>query len=145
MDRQDVASSGAEALELLRSGNSYAIIFMDLCIPGMDGFEITRRIKANPAWASTPVVALSALGQPEDRVRCFEVGMVDFLAKPFTVSELQTVLGALGVLPGSFSKAAAAEASDRHTRYPLSGGLGSMSGTDLASSCPSDLSDDRTP
>ena len=51
-------------------------------MPGMDGFEVCRRLKANPATAHLPIVMVTALDQPADRVRGLEAGADDFLTKP---------------------------------------------------------------
>jgi two-component system cell cycle response regulator len=51
-------------------------------MPGMDGFEVCRRIKTNPSTAHIPVVMVTALTDPTDRVRGLEVGADDFLSKP---------------------------------------------------------------
>ncbi|MGO8831330.1 MAG: PleD family two-component system response regulator [Roseiarcus sp.] len=75
------ASSGPEALALCQEGVC-DIILLDVMMPGMDGFEVCRRLKANPATAHLPVVMVTALDQPADRVRGLEAGADDFLTKP---------------------------------------------------------------
>src|SRR6185369_14913521 len=58
------------------------IVLLDVMMPGMDGFEVCRRIKGNPKIAHVPVVMVTALDQPSDRVAGLEAGADDFLTKP---------------------------------------------------------------
>src|SRR6202142_596106 len=58
------------------------IVLLDVMMPGMDGFEVCRRIKSNPKTAHVPVVMVTALDQPSDRVMGLEAGADDFLTKP---------------------------------------------------------------
>src|SRR5579871_5769369 len=58
------------------------IVLLDVMMPGMDGFEVCRRIKNNPKTAHVPVVMVTALDQPSDRVAGLEAGADDFLTKP---------------------------------------------------------------
>lgn len=75
------AYSGPEALEVT-SREHPDIILLDVMMPGMDGFEVCRRIKADPATAHIPVVMVTALDQASDRVTGLEAGADDFLTKP---------------------------------------------------------------
>jgi two-component system cell cycle response regulator len=75
------ATSGPEALELCRDDRC-DIVLLDVMMPGMDGFEVCRRLKADPATAHLPVIMVTALDQPADRVRGLEAGADDFLTKP---------------------------------------------------------------
>jgi two-component system cell cycle response regulator len=79
----DVVSvtNGPEALELCRDGRA-DIVLLDVMMPGMDGFEVCTRLKADPATKHLPVVMVTALDQPADRVRGLECGADDFLTKP---------------------------------------------------------------
>src|SRR6202035_5048853 len=74
------AASGAEALAV--SQRSECVILLDVMMPDMDGFEVCRRLKANPATHFIPVVMVTALDSPLDRVRGLEAGADDFLTKP---------------------------------------------------------------
>jgi two-component system cell cycle response regulator len=76
-----LAMSGAEALAVASQGRC-DVILLDVMMPGMDGFEVCRRLKADPATAHVPVVMVTALDQPADRVRGLEAGADDFLTKP---------------------------------------------------------------
>lgn len=75
------ATNGPEALELCRDGR-IDIVLLDVMMPGMDGFEVCTRLKADPATMHLPVVMVTALDQPADRVRGLECGADDFLTKP---------------------------------------------------------------
>jgi two-component system, cell cycle response regulator len=75
------AYSGAEALAKMDESEP-DIVLLDVMMPGMDGFEVCRRIKANPKTAHVPVVMVTALDQPTDRVAGLEAGADDFLTKP---------------------------------------------------------------
>ncbi len=82
------ASNGFDALQLC-ARSPVDIILLDVMMPGMDGFEVCRRLKADPATAHIPVVLVTALDQPADRVRGLEAGADDFLTKP--VDELALI------------------------------------------------------
>ena len=75
------AFSGPEALDVI-SREHPDIILLDVMMPGMDGFEVCRRIKGDPTTAHIPVVMVTALDQPSDRVAGLEAGADDFLTKP---------------------------------------------------------------
>ena len=75
------ASSGQEALEVC-ARERIDVVLLDVMMPGMDGFEACRRIKANPRTHHVPVVMVTALDQPSDKVQGLENGADDFLTKP---------------------------------------------------------------
>jgi two-component system cell cycle response regulator len=75
------AMNGAEAIEMVHRLQP-DIILLDVMMPGMDGFEVCRRLKADPVTLHIPVVMLTALDQPSDRVEGLEAGADDFLTKP---------------------------------------------------------------
>jgi two-component system cell cycle response regulator len=75
------AMNGPEALDICARGQC-DIVLLDVMMPGMDGFEVCRRLKANPRTAHLPVVMVTALDQPADRVAGLEAGADDFLTKP---------------------------------------------------------------
>ena len=76
-----LAANGMEALELLRQ-TAFDCVLMDVQMPLMDGLEATRRIRADPRLADLRVLAMTATATNEDRVRCIEAGMDDFISKP---------------------------------------------------------------
>jgi two-component system cell cycle response regulator len=75
------AFSGAEALALCERAEC-DIVLLDVMMPDMDGFEACRKLKSNPATHHIPVVMVTALDQPSDRVKGLEAGADDFLTKP---------------------------------------------------------------
>jgi putative two-component system response regulator len=64
------------------------LILLDVRMPGMDGFEVCRRLKANPRWQLVPVVMITGLGSTQDRVEALEAGAIDFMVKPIDRTEL---------------------------------------------------------
>jgi two-component system, cell cycle response regulator len=82
------AASGAEALAICERAQC-DIVLLDVMMPEMDGFEVCRRLKAGPKTHHIPVVMVTALDQPSDRVRGLEAGADDFLTKP--VSDIALV------------------------------------------------------
>src|SRR6202158_940565 len=76
-----LASNGAQALEICERGQC-DIVLLDVMMPGMDGFEVARRIKSNTAAPHIPVVMVTALDQPAARGKGLDAGADDFLTKP---------------------------------------------------------------
>ncbi len=76
-----VAESGADALAVL-SHSPVDLILLDVVMPGIDGFETCARIKANPAWADLPVLFMTSIDTPADKVRAFGAGAEDYIVKP---------------------------------------------------------------
>jgi two-component system cell cycle response regulator len=75
------AMNGVDALEAVQRARP-DIVLLDVMMPGIDGIEVCRRIKSNPATHHIPVIMVTALDQPEDRVKGLEAGADDFLTKP---------------------------------------------------------------
>ena len=85
--RVTTANSGAAALEAV-SHERPDLILLDILMPGMDGYEVCRRLKANAATQPIPVIVLTALNEQTDKVRALEAGADDFLSKPVDRAEL---------------------------------------------------------
>ncbi|HET8747644.1 MAG TPA: ATP-binding protein, partial [Ramlibacter sp.] len=85
------ARDGADAVTMVRN-RDYALVLMDMQMPGIDGLQAARAIRRLPGRALLPIVALTANAFAEDRRRCLEAGMNDFLAKPVQPEELYRVL-----------------------------------------------------
>jgi two-component system, sensor histidine kinase and response regulator len=97
----DQAATGEEAVTLART-KAYDLIMMDCHMPHMDGFEATRMIRESQSHRQrVPIVALTASVTSEDRQRCFDAGMDDFLGKPIIVDELESMVGKWTSLKGS--------------------------------------------
>jgi two-component system, cell cycle response regulator len=82
------ASNGFDALDICER-TQVDVILLDIMMPEMDGFEVCERLKSNPRTAHIPVVMVTALDQPSDRVRGLKAGADDFLTKP--VNDLQLI------------------------------------------------------
>lgn len=83
------AFDGIEALErtaIVRPD----LILLDVVMPGLDGYEVTRRIKADPSTQSLPIILVTALESPEDKIRGLEAGAEEFLTKPVNAVEIET-------------------------------------------------------
>ncbi len=66
------------------------LILLDIAMPGMDGFEVCRRLKATPILAEIPVIFLGSSGENEERARAFSAGGADYVTKPFQEEEILT-------------------------------------------------------
>ena len=88
----DLAGGGQEALRLVRA-TDYDAIVLDVMMPGLDGFETCKRLRADGVWV--PVLMLTARDAVEDRVRGLDGGADDYLTKPFSLAELTARLRAL--------------------------------------------------
>lgn len=82
-----VASAGDEALAYARRHPLDAIV-LDLMLPGMDGLEVCRALRADRSTAAVPIIMLTARAEEQDRIRGLELGADDYVAKPFSPNEL---------------------------------------------------------
>jgi CheY-like chemotaxis protein len=90
----DVVADGRAALDALEE-RDYDLILMDCQLPGLDGYETTRRLRARETDRRIPVIAVTAHAFSGERERCLAAGMDEHLAKPFHLEELSAVLGRL--------------------------------------------------
>ena len=94
--RDLLASAGFEILEATTGEDAVAraeatvpdLILMDIQLPGIDGYEVTRRIKANPALRHIPVIAVTSYALSGDEVKALEAGCDAYVTKPFDPAEL---------------------------------------------------------
>ena len=82
-----IAADGERGLCLLNRGK-FEVILLDLMLPGVDGLEVCRRIRAAPEWSALPILMLTARGEDVDKIVGLELGADDYLAKPFNPREL---------------------------------------------------------
>lgn len=81
------ALDGAEGLKKAKE-ESPDLVILDIMMPGMDGYEVCRHLRADPQTAHLPILMLTARERPRDRNAGFEAGADDYLTKPFVLSEL---------------------------------------------------------
>jgi sigma-B regulation protein RsbU (phosphoserine phosphatase) len=82
-----VAKNGEMALSIARKAHPN-LILLDIMMPGIDGYEVCRQLKADPATREIPVIFLSALGDTKDKVQGLDLGAVDYVTKPFQPDEV---------------------------------------------------------
>lgn len=89
----DTAENGIEALERVENSH-YSVIFMDLQMPEMDGFEATKEIRKiqERKKAKTPIIAITANAMQGDQKKCLDAGMDDYLSKPFELNDIENLL-----------------------------------------------------
>ena len=80
-----IAVDGESGLSSIRE-KSPDLVLLDLVLPNMDGFEILKRLKSNPATNKIPVIIISNLNQKEDMNRCFQLGASEYIVKAFFTS-----------------------------------------------------------
>jgi CheY-like chemotaxis protein len=85
------AAGGEEAVAHARAG-APDLILMDLQMPGLDGWEATRRLKADPATVAIPVIAVTAQAMPGDRAQALAAGCDDYVTKPIDIQWLLALL-----------------------------------------------------
>ena len=85
--RVDIASDGQEAVARVKSGD-YDLILMDMQMPRLDGPDAVRQIRELPACRNIPILAMTANAFVEDKAKCLEAGMNDFIPKPVTPDRL---------------------------------------------------------
>ena len=93
--RIETVKDGASGLAAASRAGQLDLILLDVQLPGMSGFEISRKLQENPRTAAIPIIFLTARGTLEDRLTGFEAGGVDYLGKPFAMTELKARIAAL--------------------------------------------------
>jgi two-component system cell cycle response regulator len=88
------AYNGAEALEMVAQ-HAPDLILLDVMMPGMDGYEVTRRLKADEQTRAIPIIMITALNGPENKEKAMELGAQEFLTKPVNTAELQARIGSM--------------------------------------------------
>jgi DNA-binding response OmpR family regulator len=88
------AMDGSEGLRKVKETNPQLVV-LDISLPGVDGYQVCRYLRQDPATARLPIIMVTAMGRPADQRRGFETGADDYLPKPFALSELVTRIQSL--------------------------------------------------
>jgi CheY-like chemotaxis protein len=88
----EIARNGLEALEKLEQVPDIDLVLMDVMMPGMDGLEATRRMRADSRFEKLPVIAITAKAMKDDQEQCIQAGATDYLAKPIVLDRLLSLL-----------------------------------------------------
>ena len=88
------ANNGVEALQFLH-GQRPALVLLDIGMPGLDGIQICRQLRHDPATASIPIFFITVRGDIESKIAAYEAGADDYLVKPFDLQELDLRIGVL--------------------------------------------------
>ncbi|HJW07741.1 MAG TPA: response regulator [Rhodanobacter sp.] len=87
-----LAQDGAKALRMLADEAMPELLLIDIMMPGMDGYEMIRTIRAQPRYGALPIIALTAKAMHGDREKCLAMGASDYLSKPIDLDRLATAL-----------------------------------------------------
>lgn len=98
--RVSTLADGGGAVAQVRAARPDVVV-LDVMLPGRSGFDILAELRADPEWATLPVLVLTARGQDREREAALRAGATGFLSKPFANDELVTAVRRLGTVPGS--------------------------------------------
>lgn len=87
-----MAQDGQKALAQLEARTDINLVLMDIMMPGMDGYETIRRIRAQPKWSQLPIIAVTAKAMKGDREKCLEAGANDYCSKPIDMEQLLSLM-----------------------------------------------------
>ncbi|MGK5081293.1 response regulator [Janthinobacterium sp. HLX7-2] len=88
----EIGRNGFEAISKLNSVDDIDLVLMDVMMPGMDGLEATRLIRADPRYTKLPIIAITAKAMKNDQEECLQAGASDYLAKPIELDRLYSLL-----------------------------------------------------
>ena len=131
------ASSGEEAIATLDAFRP-DLILLDVMMPGVDGIEICRQIKAMPKWQIVPIIMATALSSKEDLARCLQAGADDFVSKPINAVELRARVHSMLRIKQQYDRIESFSALQRNTIDVLRGNLQELRGN-LVASIPHEL------
>jgi len=84
-----VANSGCKAMEMVQAAAPPDLVLLDVMMPGMDGYEVCRQIKATPSGKRIPVIFVTVVDATQEKVKGFAIGAADFITKPFDIDEVR--------------------------------------------------------
>jgi len=84
-----VANNGAKAIEIVQGSTPPDLVLLDIVMPGMNGYEVCRRIKSTPVGNRIPVIFVTVVDAAEEKVRGFDTGGADYITKPFDIDEVR--------------------------------------------------------
>lgn len=132
------SSNGEEALSSLGVFFQPDIILLDVMMPGMDGMEVCRRIKARPEWQAIPIIMVTALVEKENLAQCLSAGADDFVGKPVSRIELRARVQSMARIKYQYDAIQSASKLQQETIQLLEGSLGELHGN-LTSTFPHQL------
>jgi len=98
--RLEIVATGRGALEALER-DRYDVLLLDVQLPDIDGVEVAKIIRKDPRWDALPIIALTAHGMPQDRIRCMAAGMTGYLVKPLEQHAVIATIESVLTLPAT--------------------------------------------
>ena len=83
-----VTLNGMDAIRFARA-NRPDLILLDIIMPGMDGFQVCRKLKSDPITKGIPIIFITAMDKPDHKTKCLQYGAVDYITKPFVIPEVK--------------------------------------------------------